>query len=151
MVQTYDNYYKDYYNKNREQILEKRRNKYHNKLKAAIYYDKHKRGYGDAKSYSRQWRMWYSAKVRAKQFNLPFDIVVEDIKIPTHCPILGIKLDTDYTDKTWQSSPSLDRVVPDKGYVKGNIAIISKKANRMKQDVTPEIAKKILNYILKRI
>jgi hypothetical protein len=36
------------------------------------------------------------------------------------------------------SSPTLDKFYPKKGYVKGNIQVISWRANRMKSDGTPE-------------
>ena len=47
--------------------------------------------------------------------------------------------------------PSLDRLVPEKGYVKGNCFIISNKANRMKQDNTLEDFQRIVSYIQERL
>lgn len=94
--------------------------------------------------------LFRETKKRAKINNIDFNITEEDIIIPTHCPILGIKL-AFAKDKAKENSPSLDRIIPEKGYVKGNCCIISKKANRMKQDNTPETLRAILAYIEERI
>lgn len=82
-----------------------------------------------------------AAKARAKKQNLPFDITIDDIIIPEYCPILEIKLERKpYGNRTgWQmSSPSLDKIVPEKGYVKGNIMVISMRANAMKYSASLE-------------
>jgi hypothetical protein len=80
-----------------------------------------------------------SARSRAKKRNIPFDLTVEDIIIPTHCPILGIELTRNFGKHGGSfSSASLDRIFPDKGYVKGNIRVVSLLANNMKSNATPE-------------
>ena len=71
----------------------------------------------------------------AKDKNLPFNLVKEDIIIPDYCPILGIKLIAG-KGKRSGNSPSIDRIIPEKGYTKGNIIIISWRANRIKCDAT---------------
>jgi hypothetical protein len=73
---------------------------------------------------------------RANKLNLEFNLELEDIHIPTHCPILGILLEKGNTNKNRDSSPSLDRILPAKGYVKGNVQVISDLANRMKSNAT---------------
>jgi hypothetical protein len=45
------------------------------------------------------------------------------------------------------NSPSLDRINPEKGYVRGNIAIISYRANRMKADGTADEHRLIAEWI----
>jgi len=77
------------------------------------------------------------AKTRAKKNGIPFDLKAEDITVPTHCPVLGIPLSRG-TKGFHESSPSLDRIIPEKGYVKGNVIVVSFKANRMKQNATVE-------------
>jgi hypothetical protein len=76
------------------------------------------------------------AKKRAKQFNLDFNLELEDIHIPTQCPILGIVLEYDNTVTSRDSSPSLDKIQNDKGYVKGNVQVVSNRFNSLKKDAT---------------
>lgn len=91
------------------------------------------------KSQSQEALIWRRAKVRAKKQNVPFTIFVDDIVIPEFCPILGMKLVVHKgTSGAWPDSPSLDKIVPELGYVKGNIQVISSLANSMKFTATPE-------------
>lgn len=146
--QTYDNYYRDYYQKNKERIQAYRHKRYRDfaHVQSKEYYEKNKLSDEGALSYTRQWKMWYGAKKRAEKLGLPFNLELEDVVIPEFCPLLGIRLNTDYSDKSGETSPSLDKIYPEKGYVKGNVAIISKKANRIKSDLTPDMLEKLLNY-----
>jgi hypothetical protein len=81
-------------------------------------------------------RMLWNAKKRAKNNNLEFNLSLEDIQIPERCPILGITLERGNTHTNRDSSPSLDKILPEKGYVKGNVQVISDLANRMKSNAT---------------
>ena len=87
-----------------------------------------------------------SARHRALKKGLEFNIEVKDIYIPKKCPILKT-----YLVCSTRYSPSIDRIYPDKGYVKGNIAVISTLANSMKANATPEelliFAKNIKKYM----
>lgn len=94
--------------------------------------------------------IWMETKKRAKKRGIPFEIEVSDIIIPKVCPILGIELSFGI-GSVHDASPSLDRIIPEKGYVKGNCFIISSKANRMKQENTLETLEKIVAYIKERI
>lgn len=86
------------------------------------------------------------AKKRALKKGLEFNIELKDIHIPKRCPILKVPLicSTRY-------SPSIDRIYPDKGYIKGNIVVISTLANSMKANATPKelliFAKNIKKYM----
>lgn len=92
-----------------------------------------------ANEWQRQWRknnpvprMLSVARGRARDAGIPFDLCPEDVIIPEFCPILGIKLERGEGVCT-TNSPSLDKVIPLLGYVKGNVQVISMKANAMKQ------------------
>jgi hypothetical protein len=80
-----------------------------------------------------EMRMLISARNRAKNESIPFTININDIVIPEYCPVLGIKLDRD-GGKCNDSTPSLDRFIPQLGYIKENVHVISWRANWIKQN-----------------
>lgn len=88
-------------------------------------------------------------KANATRLGYNFTIDFGDIDFPTHCPILGIELNY-FTEHGWEdSSPSFDRIDPKKDYCKGNVAVISMRANRIKNDGTAEEHEKIAQFIRK--
>ena len=91
--------------------------------------------------------MFYGAKSRAKVKGFDFDIELSDVVIPDVCPILQQPLDLSKTNRDW--SPSLDRIDNSKGYVKGNVQVISYKANRIKSTITLEEIELYRNYMFK--
>lgn len=93
-----------------------------------------------------RWSLRESARGRASKQGVPFDLSYEDIVVPTHCPILGIPL-VKHTGKHRHDSPTLDKIIPELGYVPGNVQVISFRANSMKNDATPEELLRFANYI----
>lgn len=91
--------------------------------------------------------MLYSAKHRAMQKGLDFDLKLEDLVIPEVCPVLGTSFDFNSPSQS-RFSPSLDRIDSSKGYTKDNIQIISWLANSMKSDATPEQLLNFANWII---
>ena len=85
-------------------------------------------------------RMWYKTKKTASKGKnkKDFNLSVEDIIIPTHCPYLGIELTTVFNENDNDNYYSIDRIDSNYGYVKGNIQIISKLANTMKNKASKE-------------
>jgi hypothetical protein len=83
-------------------------------------------------------------KSRAKSIGVPFDLEEHDIVIPEFCPALGIKLE--FHDYRQHNSPSIDRIIPNKGYVKDNIVIVSSLANRIKTDATVEQLSQVAEF-----
>lgn len=122
---------KKYREKHRDRLLKENRDRYRSDTKKYIYY------------------MFKRAEKRAKSKNLPFELKVNDIIIPEHCPILGLKLSVSNIGKKGpsNSSPSLDRIIPEKGYVKDNIMVISMKANKIKSDASIADIEKVLFYL----
>ncbi len=90
-------------------------------------------------------------KRKCKDLNLPCDITEEDLYHDEFCPVLGIKLIRREDGVTTESSPQADRLIPEKGYVKGNVKMISMRANRLKNDGTIEEHEKIVEYMKKFI
>jgi hypothetical protein len=83
--------------------------------------------------------MLKAARERAKAASVPFDLTEEDILIPTYCPVFGTKLERALGSKgPGQNSPSLDRIIGSRGYVPGNIVVVSNRANRAKSDLSVE-------------
>lgn len=91
-------------------------------------------------------RLYYTAKHRAKNKNLQFNLSINDIVIPEVCPILGIKIDSSRSKK--DNSPSLDRIDSFKGYTKENVQVISWRANWIKNNATVEELSLIAQYML---
>lgn len=92
------------------------------------------------------WRLWDGCRRRSIKHAVPFTLAESDLTIPTHCPVLGIPLAVG-TLQDKDASPTVDRMVPALGYVPGNVAVISHRANRIKSDATPEELGKILEWI----
>jgi len=88
--------------------------------------------------------MTCSARYRAKSRGLKFNIDTDYVRslVTSHCPVLGVPLEwsccRDTTGRPLPNSPSLDRIDPSKGYVRGNVWIISNKANIIKSNATHE-------------
>jgi hypothetical protein len=93
-------------------------------------------------------KMIERARHRAKKHSREFDLKVSDIVIPDVCPILGIPL-FHATGVSSDNSPSLDRIDNDKGYVRGNVCVISNKANRLKRHLTLADLDRLREYILR--
>lgn len=101
------------------------------------YYDKPKKS------------MLYECRKRAKKFGIPCTITEDDIIIPEFCPILGIELIRGATINNRDNAPSMDRIVPELGYIPGNIAVMSFRANRLKNDGNIEEIRKVLEWLEK--
>jgi hypothetical protein len=106
------------------------RNKKHYKLHPDEYKNKRLRDNSNVEK-----RIFYRVKSRALKNNIPFDLDLEDIVVPEVCPVLGIPLFTAPGQGHNQiNSPSVDRINPKLGYVKGNVRIISNRANLLKSN-----------------
>lgn len=77
------------------------------------------------------------ARHRARVRGLEFTLTPEDIDLPKTCPVLGIPI-VYGREEAGPNSPSLDRRDNTKGYIKGNVTVISFRANQLKSDATPD-------------
>ena len=81
-------------------------------------------------------KMLVRSRTRAKQLNIEFNIEAEDLILNEYCPILNIKLDYIKKEMNNMNAASLDRIDNSKGYIKGNVMIISVLANTMKSNAS---------------
>lgn len=89
------------------------------------------------KNNSKEYHIYHRAKSRASKKKWEFNIELSDIVIPEYCPILETKIDI----------PSIDRIDSNKGYIKGNIQIVSNRANMLKNNATIEELELILKFL----
>jgi hypothetical protein len=84
---------------------------------------------------------------------VPFDLTLQDlIEIATdECPILHTPFVWGASGlgkgKTRPDSPTLDRILPELGYIKGNVAFLSYRANRIKDNGTMQEHYDIADWI----
>ena len=91
--------------------------------------------------------MVYDAKERAKKKNMDFNLVKKDIHFPEVCPVFNIKLE--HGRKNWKSSPTIDRIDNNKGYVLDNCIVVSCIANTIKNSATPKQILRVGNFYKK--
>jgi len=94
--------------------------------------------------------LWLEARTRARRKNIPFDITENDVIVPDVCPVLGIPIKVNSGNNVKHgiaTSPSLDRIDNTKGYVKGNVRVISWRANNLKGTGTLEEFMKLIEYL----
>jgi hypothetical protein len=120
-------------NKNRESVREKNRDSYYRCISTPEGHIK---------------KNIYCIKRRAKTSGILFSMSVDDLlPFPSHCPILGIELSYCVASKrATGSSPSIDRIIPELGYVSGNVHIISNRANIIKNNASIEELVSIATY-----
>lgn len=86
------------------------------------------------------------ARRRAAREGREFNITREDLRMPTQCPVLGIPIRFDRASP-YANRASLDRTNNALGYVKGNVNIISFRANTLKASATISEVQRILDYM----
>jgi hypothetical protein len=99
--------------------------------------------------------MLEAAKSRAKRFQVPFALTLDDL-LPLavdNRPALEIRLI--YEGRTTPDgsqprvvagSPSVDRIIPQLAYVRGNVVTISRRANRIKGPLEPQQLRKLADW-----
>jgi hypothetical protein len=91
--------------------------------------------------------MFIELRARARRKGIKFNIELEDIQIPDKCPVFDIELERRPNLKDRKYGISVDRIDNSKGYIKGNIQVISYKANTHKGDLSKEELLKLAKWI----
>ena len=100
---------------------------------------------------NRDWKvdaarlLYKNIKSRCKRMGREFSIYIKDIIIPEKCPVFGFELKREDRE-TWMCAPSVDRIDSSKGYIKGNVTVVSRRANIIKRDATIEELEQLFNY-----
>lgn len=107
--------------------------------------------------HSREWRkqnpektMFMEAKKRSLEKKIECTITPCDIVIEERCPICNVILQQGHGSKI-ESSPTLDRINPNYGYVANNIAVICWECNRIKNDASANRHLQIGTWMLSKL
>lgn len=124
-------YWEKWYEKNKESVLKRMKeynSKEENKLKKQKRYANLHFRYVDIKGRSRKNNI---------EFNLTEEYLESIYPADGICPLLNIALDWDSPPRH-DSTPSLDRIDNNKGYIKGNVQWVSWRANRLMSNMQPD-------------
>lgn len=96
--------------------------------------------------------LFASARRRAEKNGIAFNLDVTDVVIPEKCPALGIPLivqsgATAGSRRPRPNAPSLDRIKPELGYIKGNVQVISWRANELKKNATGAELRAVADFV----
>jgi hypothetical protein len=81
-----------------------------------------------------------------KNVVVPCTITEADLHWPTHCPVLGIELHYPGQFNHDPAGASFDRLDFTLGYVKGNVLVVSRRANMLRKDATPDELRAIADF-----
>lgn len=103
--------------------------------------------------YRKNWikEAFWRARSRAARLKMEFSLTLEDMPpMPTFCSVLGLRLEPGRNSNGGpnDASPSLDRIHQDKGYIPGNVRIISYRANTLKANATINELKAVLEDMI---
>ncbi len=117
-------------------------------------YHKNKEKYSEYRRLLREknpaLRLINSTKKTAKNKKIEHNITVDDLILPEYCPYLNVKIDYSAGNGKSMFNPSIDRIDPLQGYVKGNVEVISVLANVMKNKATVEQLQTFAMNVLRR-
>jgi hypothetical protein len=102
----------------------------------------------DSKLYKMQRLKFARKKANATKVGYTWSVSFGELEWPSKCPILGIELDY-FAETRQENSPSFDRIDNNLGYDRGNVVILSWRANRIKNDGTPYEHRAIADYLEK--
>lgn len=108
------------------------------------YREVHKRQEANWRAANPESALLRSVKQRAKRLGIRFTLRREDVVIPALCPVLGIPLMRGQSRWNW---PSVDRDNPARGYVPGNVTVMSYRANMLKNNASVSELRAVLRWL----
>jgi hypothetical protein len=89
------------------------------------------------------------AKRRSAKRGLPFTLTTEYVYslLTDKCPVFGTEFVFGGNVVIGATSPTLDRIIPEKGYVEGNVVVISHRANSIKSAYTYEDLRTVADWL----
>lgn len=87
---------------------------------------------------------------RASARGLAFDLSIDAVERPSHCPVFGVELVYQATGRRTANSASLDRIDSALGYTRGNVWVISWRANMLKSNATIAELRQLLAALEKK-
>lgn len=97
---------------------------------------------------------------RARKLGIPFDgesfstkSVAEMIRETPECPCCGKTMDVErrFTGAPSDRSPSMDRLLPESGYVPGNVSVLCWRCNNLKRDASAEELEMVARWMRVRL
>ena len=92
-------------------------------------------------------KLFINKRSDAKGKGTEFTIEMDDIDFPDVCPVTGAELLYQPGSKPLANTPSFDRVNPLRGYIPGNVKVISALANSAKSNFTIPMLEQLLTYM----
>jgi hypothetical protein len=110
--------------------------------------DKVKKSWDKYRSQNYEKVLLKGARDSARRKGIEFNLELSDIIIPELCPVLGIPIvkNQKLGDRR-DNGPSIDRRDNSLGYIRGNICVISWRANRLKWNGSAREFESILKYM----
>lgn len=94
--------------------------------------------------------MLHGARIRAKRDGYACTITEKDIIVPKLCPLLGTRLARTSVRRS-NISPSLDKIIPEFGYMPGNVWVISWRANQLKNNASLDELRMLVDNLTKAV
>jgi hypothetical protein len=95
-------------------------------------------------------QVFHNLKKSARLKGVPFNLTIDDIRIPVVCPVDGLPLIRGRGPRKSgpnERSPSADCHIPALGYIKGNVVFMSHIWNMRKSEMDTEQVRTLLRYM----
>jgi hypothetical protein len=137
--------YRKRYAENKNGLADKVKTVHHSRWADPAYREQRKQQY--YKRWEKDWvgQKLVQLKAAARKKGLDFSLTREDLVFPERCPVFGMVL-VKHRDSQGNNSASVDRIDNSKGYVAGNVVVVSLKANAMKREASLDELRRLVAF-----